>query len=223
MKNAGIVTNNNSQRIFGSGVDLKRFSQKSDMANLEFPDGVAFILVARLIYEKGIMEYVEAAHRVKAKYSNASFKLLGILDIENPRSINPKDLAVIIDCPEIEFLEQSDKVELELAKCNCVVLPTYYNEGLPKSLLEGAAMGLPLITTNTPGCNDVVVEHENGYFCKPQDSASLAECFERILNIPESERQRLGANSRKRAEALFSEDKIISAYDTIVNKLLTNN
>ena len=132
----------------GSGVDLSRFhfTPAPD-------DGVVrFLLIARMLYDKGIVQYVDAARLLKSRYgNNVEFRLLGFLDVNNPSAITQSQMQQWVDSGIVNYLGTSDCVEDEIAVADCIVLPSYYREGVPKSLLEAGAMGKPIVTTDNAG------------------------------------------------------------------------
>ncbi|UTM56552.1 glycosyltransferase family 4 protein [Photobacterium sp. CCB-ST2H9] len=205
-----------TDRLPGSGVDLNRFQIK------EAPnDGrVKFLLIARMLYEKGISQYVEAARILKEKYSNLDFRLLGFLDVDNPSAVSQNQMNEWSAEGVVDYLGVSDSVEKEIADVDCMVLPSYYREGVPKSLLESAAMGKPIVTTDNVGCRETVNDNVNGFLCVPKSSESLATALEKIIKMSYQERLQMGAESRKKVENEFDEKIVISKYLHIVNQLL---
>jgi glycosyltransferase involved in cell wall biosynthesis len=211
-----IISGDRSERIPGSGVDLKRFIPM----NKQDDNVIKFILIARMLYDKGIEQYVEAARTLKKIHGNVEFYLLGFLDVDNPSSIKKEEMNRWVEEKVITYLGVSNSVENELAKCDCVVLPSYYREGVPKSLLEGAAMAKPIITTNNIGCRDVVDHGKNGFICEPRSSASLTDAMEMFINLNPEERYRMGQESRLKVIRDFDEEIIIKRYLSTVIDLL---
>lgn len=199
----------NTERLPGSGVDLARFYMMSAP-----DDGVVrFILIARMLYSKGVEHYVDAARRLKRLYGNrCEFRLLGFLDANNPAAVKTERMAAWIAEGMIHYLGISDNVENELEEVDCVVLPSFYREGVPKSLLEAGAAGKPIITTDNIGCRETTEDGVNGYLCKPQCTDSLVACMEKMINLTHAERLEMGANSRKKIVREFDEKIIISRY-----------
>ena len=201
----------------GSGADLTRFSvcPASD-------DGtIRFLLVARMLYEKGIQHYVEAARFLKAKYPNIlEFRLLGFLDVNNPSAVTKEQMNIWSEEGSIIYLGVSDYVEYEISQVDCVVLPSYYREGVPKSLLEAGAMGKMLVTTNNVGCRETVEHGVNGYLCEPRSTASLIEKLELVINLSHQQRLAMGNASRLKIEKEFDESIVISKYISTIKNLL---
>ena len=209
-----IVQPEQARRIPGSGVDLDHFKFA------ELPDGpVVFLLISRLLRNKGIVEFVEAAHRQRQRGSDARWRMVGPLDPENPSALDPRALQYWIDQGIVEHLGAVDDVRPCIRASTVVVLPSTYREGVPRSLLEGAAMGRPLITTSTAGCRDVVDHGKNGFVCAPRDAAALADAMEAMMRMGEAERSAMGRHSRKVAEERFDERIVIAAYLQALHEL----
>lgn len=205
----GIVSKNNSRLIPGSGVDLDRF-----LLSLREPDQVTrFILVARLIKEKGIPEFAQAACILKRKYGeNVHFSLAGFVDETNPSAVAMKDIKQWHQDGLIEFLGKTDRVENLLHNSDCVVLPSFYREGVPKSLLEAAAMGKIIVTTNNVGCREAVIDNETGYICEPRSAESLTTALEKVVLLDEESRNRMGNAAREYISKRFDEQIVIKEY-----------
>jgi glycosyltransferase involved in cell wall biosynthesis len=199
----------------GSGVDLARFIPSASLAVKE----VTFLLVARMLYDKGVKYYVDAARELKKSgNSNVKFKLLGFLDSDNPSAVSRDEMNAWVQEGVVEYLGVSDTVEAEMSSADCIVLPSYYREGVPRSLLEAAALGKPIITTDSVGCKEVVDEGVNGYLCEPRSTESLLECLEKFLGLSVSEKAEMGANSRKKAEKEFDEEIVINKYIDFIGR-----
>nr|ADN43875.1 WcmT [Escherichia coli] len=212
-----IVDISMTDRLPGSGVDLKRFYHSPSP-----DDGVVrFLLVARMLYDKGIGQYIEAARHLKSKYgNNVEFRLLGFLDVNNPSAVTKEDMQSWVNGGIVIYLGTSDNVEREIAKADCMVLPSYYREGIPKSLLESGAMGKPIVTTNNVGCRETVDDGINGFLCIPRSSESLIEKLDLIINMSHEQRVEMGLASRKKIECEFNEEIVIKKYlDAIVQCL----
>ena len=200
---------NITDRIPGSGVDLTRFSvSPSDN------DGVVrFLLLARMLYDKGIAHYVEAARELKFKYGdNVQFCLLGFLDVDNPSAVSKVEMSVWVKEGIVNYLGTSDNVEAEIAKVDCMVLPSFYREGVPKSLLEACAMAKPIVTTDNVGCRETVEDGINGYLCELRSTSSLIEKLELIINLSHEQRLSMGEKSRIKVENEFDEQIVINKY-----------
>jgi len=203
--------------IPGSGIDTERFKSKySKLKNKKF----TFLMIARLIKDKGIEEYIEAIRLVRKSNNskNYTFKILGSLYLSNPTAISQQELDSWIEEGLIEYLGHSDNVQEEIDKVDCVVLPSY-REGLSRVLLEASSMSKPIITTNVPGCRDVVDNGVNGYLVEVKDSVELAEAFEKMINLPIEKLRHMGKEGRKKVVNDFSNQKVIDKYLSILERL----
>jgi len=215
-----ITTTVETERLPGSGVDLSRF-----VVSPAPDDGtVRFLLIARMLYDKGIGQYVEAARSLKAKYGhNVELCLLGFLDVNNPSAVSKQDMKSWVDEGIVNYLGTSDNVEAEIEKVDCMVLPSYYREGVPKSLLEAGAMGKPIVTTDNVGCRETVGDGINGFLCEPRSSESLIEKLELIINMTHQERLAMGEESRIKIENEFDEQIVINKYLAAIQECLSKN
>lgn len=209
-----------TDRLPGSGADLSRFIF-SPAPN----DGkTRFLLIARMLYDKGIGHYVEAARALKSKYGdNVEFRLLGFLDVNNPSAVSSSDMQKWVNEDIVNYLGTSDCVEEEIAKVDCMVLPSFYREGVPKSLLEAGAMGKPIITTDNVGCRETVDDGVNGYLCEVRSTESLIEKLELIIQMSHELRLNMGRQSRLKIEREFDEQIVINKYLDAVKECLAEN
>ncbi|HET9396255.1 MAG TPA: glycosyltransferase family 4 protein [Nitrospiraceae bacterium] len=198
----------------GSGVDLDRFRP----APPDRSAGVRFLLVGRLLGDKGVREFVEAARSLRSRHPDWRFQLLGPIDGGNRSGIAQPELDRWIDEGTIDYLGRTDDVRPYIAASTAVVLPSY-REGLPRSLLEAAAMARPLIATDVPG-NRRIVEHGiNGLLCAVRDPASLAEAMSSIGLMEADQREAMGRAGRATAEREFSEGRVVNAYLDAIGQL----
>jgi len=189
-----------SKVINGSGVDLKLYQRT------KIPKKPIFLMVSRLLVDKGVREYVESARIVKLKYPNVIFKLIGESD-HNPSSISIGELNDWIKNDYIKYSKYSNNISKELDKCRFFVLPSY-REGMPRSVLEALAKGRPIITTNTAGCKETVIDGYNGHLVPIQNSKSLANAMIKLLACDNSKIDILGDRSYKLARLKFDVRKI---------------
>ena len=199
----GITT----KKINGSGVNLKKFST----SKIE-KDKLSFIFVGRLLKDKGIYEYIDAARIIKKKYPSAKFRVLGELD-NNPSSLNADELNLLLDEKIIEYISDGD-VYKWLDRSEVFVLPSY-REGTPKSTLEALSMGLPVITTDVPGCRETIEDEVNGYLIKDKDEKALAEAIEKFIKNRDLIYS-MGLKSRELAESKFDVNKVV---EVIIDEL----
>lgn len=196
-----------SKLLKGEGIDCSRFSCSPSSS-----ERFIFLLSARMLWEKGIAEFVKAACILKSRYPNIRCQLLGFVDSGNPSGIPRETLESWNHDGYVEYLGSVSDVVPFVEAADCIVLPSYYREGIPFSLLEGAAAGKPLIAARSPGCTDVVEENYNGFLCNPRDATDLAEKMEKLLLLPPLERRKMGMRGRKLVEDNFSIHKIIPQY-----------
>lgn len=203
--------------LHGEGIDLEYFKPQ----NREFSDGkIRFLLIARMLWDKGIGEFVEAARLIKDRYPNAIFQLLGECDVANPSAINRQQISLWEAEGIIEYLGTTSDVRPIIAQVDCLVLPSFYREGIPRTLMEAAAMAKPLVTTDSVGCRDVVIDRETGLLCLVKDHISLAECFEMFINMPVSQRELMGQAGRAFMAQVFDERLVIEQYLETLKKYI---
>lgn len=234
-KNLGLVKNNNrTQLLYGEGIDVSVYSNMavygsgltsykleteqrvvvidgtgvdlSVFENTTFKHNkVSFLLIARLIKDKGIYEYIRAATILKKRYPWVEFRLLGPFDT-NPTAISETQIKAWHNSGVIEYLGETKDVRPFLADTSVYVLPSY-REGTPRTVLEAMAMGRPIITTDAPGCRETVIEGENGFLVPIKDEQALAKVMERFIQEPELI-GKMGKRSREIAEEKFDVNKI---------------
>lgn len=188
-------------RVHGSGVSVERF------AEAPLPEGPpVFLVIARLLEDKGVAEFAEAAARLKARYPEARFQILGPHDPNLPHAVPAETVEAWRSSPALELLGAQRDVRPFLAAASVYVLPSY-REGTPRSVLEAMSMGRPVVTTDAPGCRETVVEGENGFLVPPRTVEPLAAAMERFLHDP-ALIARMGAASRALAEAKYDVRKV---------------
>ncbi len=200
--------------VSGSGVNLHEFTFKEK----EFSDKVSFLLVARLIKEKGIALYMEAAKKLKAEYPKAEFHLIGPTE-STPTAISEDDINILHKKGVIVFHGYQSNIKQHLHENDVFVLPSYYREGLPRTNLEACACGNPIITTDSVGCRESVVEGVNGFLIEPQNLDDLIKAMEYFIKNPYKIKE-MGFNSRKYAEQRFDVNIINNDLLKLINKVL---
>jgi glycosyltransferase involved in cell wall biosynthesis len=195
----------------GSGVDTAYFdNSESNNKNL------TFILIARLLKDKGIYEYIQAIKEIKKSSSNAVFLLAGQFDHNNPSAIKENEVKSWQEEKLIEYIGKTDDIKDFFKLSDVVVLPSY-REGLSRVLIEAASASKPIITTNVAGCKDVVVENVNGYLCELKSISSLKECIEKMCDISQEERYAMGCNSKKISKNKFDKEIVNQIYLNEIN------
>jgi glycosyltransferase involved in cell wall biosynthesis len=201
--------------IRGSGVDPDVFAPAAHPPN----GSPLVVFAARLLVSKGVAEFVEAARRVKAAGIEARFVIVGESDFDNPESITPGQLNEWGREGAVEVWGWHDDMSNLLRGASLVVLPTYYGEGVPKVLIEAAACGLPIVTTDTPGCRDIVVNGRTGLLVPPRDAHALSAALVELLGDP-ARRREMGERARTRMVAEFSLERVVESTMAVYRELL---
>ncbi|HMV09772.1 MAG TPA: glycosyltransferase family 4 protein [Cyclobacteriaceae bacterium] len=191
----------------GSGIDLTKFHPVSFKRNEKF----TFLLISRLITDKGILEYIEAVKKLRAEGLDARFQVLGAIDPEHKRGIKREIIQEWINAGIIEYLGTTKDVRHFIELADCVVLPSY-REGTPRTLLEAASSSKPIVATNVPGCTQVVEDKINGLLCNLKDSDDLAAKMRAMANFDDDTLKAMGVNGRKKMEAEYDESIVIDKY-----------
>lgn len=213
----GIIKHEQGRFIKGSGVDLNQFCYTPE------PEAgkIKVMLTARMIVEKGIFLLTEAAERLRDKYEDkVEFLLVGGLD-DHPGAITKEQLEAVCDGSYIQWLGYRTDILDLLKQCHIMAFPSYYMEGLPKSLIEADAIGRPIITSNSVGCKETLVDGYNGFLIQPKDVDALTAKLDLLLSDKEL-RIKMGKNARKYAEDYFSIEIVKERHLAIYNELLNN-
>ena len=202
MQDKGIGVNN-GELLPGSGVNVKEFN----MFGFPNDDSIEFTYVGRIMKEKGFNQYMEAAKRIREKYTNTVFHVCGPYEDDYKEIIEKLvDDNVLVYDGYVEDMKEIYK------KIQCTIHPTYYPEGLSNVLLETCASGRAIITTNRPGCKEVIDDGVNGYLVKQQDSEDLISKVEKFLSLTNEQRKEMGINARKKVEKEFDRNIVIDKY-----------
>jgi len=204
MVSSGIVQETQTHLIRGSGVDLEAFA----FTPVPVSERPVVLFSSRLIREKGIDDFIEAARILKEKGQKARFQVAGNVYPKNPGSLSREEIQKAHDDSIIEWLGHRDDMAGLLARATLVVLPSYYGEGVPKVLLEAAASGRQVITCNTPGCRETVDDGMNGILVPPRNPEALASAIEAMISDPEK-CAAYGQAGRQKAEAEFGVEKVV--------------
>lgn len=206
-----------TDRLPGSGIDLSRYCPAPCPLPLKRP--FRFLLVARMIKHKGIVDFVKAARIVRCHFPDTEFRLVGFLNPKDPNGITAEEMRSWQEEGMIEYCGETDDVRPYLVHSDCIVLPSGYPEGVPRSLLEAAAVARPIITTDTAGCRDIVTNDVNGFHCRVRDAEDLAEKMLRMLLLPAAVRTEMGNAGRRKVEAEFDEKIVIKKYLDVIGNL----
>ena len=218
--NAHIINGHQTISVVrGSGVNVVEFNTKKTFSD---SDKLVFLLSARLLKEKGLYEYFEAAKEMKKKFSSITFALLGP-PADNPSAVSLNVIQNFHEQGIINYWGVSDNMSNTLDKVDVMVLPSYYREGVPRVLIEGLSKGLPIITTNNVGCRETVDNMQNGYLIPVKDSLSLKTAIEKMINISIEDRIAMGKHSRLKAVTEFDESLNHQRYLEVIKKLIPGN
>ncbi len=201
-----LVNKERTEITLGSGVDLERFYFVQPAGK---DSQCTFLLFSRMLWDKGIGEFAEAAKTLKTELPAARFQLLGKIDTDNPAHVERRVIERWVGEGSIEYLGEMEEVRNAIAESDVVVLPSYYREGVPKSLLEALAMGKPIITTDTPGCRETVSDTVNGLLIPPRDVRALTAAMRTLARQPDL-RLRMGRASRDMAVERFDVKRVNS-------------
>lgn len=213
---AGLVKPELTALLPGSGVDVQSFTP---LKNASPSNKFVFLLVSRMLKDKGVVEFVNATRLLKTQYPSIECQLLGFLDAKNPTAITSEEMQIWVDEGVVNYLGVSDSVVDFLRQADCVVLPSYYREGVPRSLLEAASVGKPIITTDAVGCREVVDDGINGFLCEPRSTEDLKAKMEQMLLLPEAERLQMGLKGREKMLKQFDEKIVIDHYLKAIEEL----
>jgi len=209
-----IINDNKCSLINGSGIDLKLFNNDYKKS---FNNDFIFLCISRINPDKGILEFVKSAELIKKDFLKVKFKLLGSFEDVFQ---NPNHLSLIkksIENGVVEHINFVNDVRPHLKMCDCLVLLSY-REGTSRALLEGAAFSKPLIATNVPGCNNVVINNYNGFLCESNNIINTYEVMKKMINLTHKERSTMGINSRNLVEVNYEINKVSNSILEIIYK-----
>lgn len=208
-----IVNKKNSSILAGSGINLKKFCFNKIPTNNNF----TFTFISRLLKSKGIKNFLKSAHNIKNMgFKNIKFNVIGFHNPSCDTYIESSILCKYINNGLINYHGHIDDVRPYLRKSSCIVLPSYYREGVPRVLIEALSIGRPIITTNSVGCKETVNNNKNGFLCNPNDQKDLQNKMIKMLCLPSHKLQRMCINSRIKAEIEFDEKLIIYKYNKLI-------
>lgn len=177
-----------------------------------------FLMIARILYDKGYQEYVDAARIIRREFPDVEFWLLGKIDNEYPNHVPEDVVRQDHEFGAINYLGYVSDVRSIIRKADCIIHPTFYNEGLSRVLMEAMALRKPIITTTIPGCRETVEDGYNGYLVQPKDVDALIIAIKHFLSLTKEERLAMGKHGREKAERLFDVRKVIEIYHRITDK-----
>ena len=201
--------------IHGEGVDTTYYH-----ATQALPDSFVFLYIGRMLRYKGADLFALAAEQLKAEYPSVRWQLLGAMDADNPDGIKAEEIENWVRKGTIEYCGVVKDVRPHIEQCTCVVLPSRFREGVPRSLMEAASMERPIITTDSVGCKEVVEDQVNGLLCEKQSLDSLVAAMRTMLETPQQQLTQMGQRGRERMCRLFDEQIIIEEYNQVLQRLL---
>jgi len=219
----GVIPPQKGVVVPGSGVDTRRFSPEvcSEFREKESSQSFVFLMVSRILWDKGVKEFVEAGKVVAERHPNTEFWLLGPVD-KNSSTVVPRHiLSKWQEEGLIKYLGTAKDVRPYICRSDVVVLPSY-REGMSKALLEAMAMEKPVIASDVPGCREAVVDGENGFLVKVKDVNSLAKAMENMLYLPKEKLKSMGRNGRKVVISRFSEEIVVRKYERLILSVINN-
>lgn len=211
----GLARPEQARLLPGSGIDLTHYAA-TDLPSADAAP--TFLMIARLLRQKGVVEFVDAARQVKATTPQARFQLLGAAGSRNRTAISADTIRAWVEEGVVEYLGTTDDVRPHIAAAHCVVLPSY-REGAPRTLLEAAAMARPLIATDVPGCRSVLDPDVSGFLCEARSAGSLAATLRRFLDLPHAAKVGMGRAGRAKMEHAFDEAIVVRAYREAISAL----
>ena len=208
-----LVAKEKTALLPGSGINTQKFLP---LPVIKDNTDLQFLFIGRLLKDKGLVEYVEAARLLKIDYPQVQFLVLGAFYAENPTAITTETMAQWEREGDITYLGVSDDIASMIAAVDCVVLPSY-REGLSRVLLEAASMEKPIVTTDVPGCRDVVDDGVNGFLCQPKNGSDLAAAIKKMIQISPQERECMGKKGREKVVTEFDECLVINKYLKVIS------
>ncbi|WP_315517377.1 glycosyltransferase family 4 protein [Hoylesella shahii] len=197
----------------GEGVDVNHYRYFDNSS-----EEICFLFIGRLIEEKGYREFVKAAKMVLQKYPNVQFHIVGEYDLSYPKAVSKEEVTADTKEANIDYLGvYKDMMELYKQPGYVVCIPSYYSEGLNRSLMEGCAVGKPIITTNHPGCKEMVVDGENGFVVETRNVEALVRAMEKYIVLSEEDKRKMSLRSRSWAEQQFDVKNVIIQYERLVH------
>ncbi len=227
-----LVLNNYDKKIFikyklcnkeilniipGAGVDINKFKY-----SIKPPSSIIdFVFIGRILKDKGILEFIEASKKILLNYENIKVQIVGPIDTDNISAINTEELENLIKDTKIKYLGESADIYPILKQSDCIVLPSY-REGVPTVLLEAMATGRPIITTDAPGCTELVINNKNGYKVPIKDPKELSKAMTKIINLSNAERVTMGKLNREIIKQRYTKEMVVNEYKSLLRTLYKN-
>lgn len=199
----------------GVGVDTSRYVRQT-RNETKNQKTINFFMISRIIKDKGVLEYLNTAKIISKKFNNTKFNYVGDFDTENPSTIDKNIFYNLLRKSYVKYYRFNNDIRIYLKKADCIILPSY-REGLSRVLLESASMQIPIITTNVPGCKDIVINNYNGFLCKPKSTNDLVKTVAKFILQSKRKRIKMGIKSRELILKKFNQKKIIEEYIALLN------
>ncbi len=178
--------------------------------------GINFILICRLLFDKGVREYVNAARLIKQQYQEVTFHIIGYLNVNNPSAISPEQMDSWVKEKLVVYHGSTDDVRPFIMGADCLVLPSY-REGMSTILMEAASLAKPVITTDIPGCREIVENNVTGFLCKVKDDKDLADKMRTFIDLSNVQKKEMGVKARIKMSSEFSTRKVFKIYEIAIN------
>ena len=214
LKDRGIFTGTHFSVLPGSGIDTRKIRA----APLLRRKDTQFLLVARLLAPKGVEEFVQATRIVLSIRSDVQSRIYGFVAQDSPNAIAREQLDKWDQEGVVRYLGAGRSALAHMEASDCVVLPSYYNEGTPRVLLEAGALARPVITTDWPGCRDTVIDGKTGFLCTVRDADSLAECMLRFVSLDQNKRRSMSAAAREYISSNFDVGTVVAEYRRVIGE-----
>ncbi len=216
----GIINTTQSFLLPGEGIDTSWFAPVNSVPNPK--EQTHFLMIARILKNKGVKEFAAAAALVRKKYPETVFTIMGKYDPTLPDAVSESEFQHFLEQKAFRYIPQSDDVRIQISEADCVVLPSYA-EGLSMSLMEGASMEKPILATNVSGCRELVLHGISGYLCEPKDIGDLAEKMESLIALKPENRKMMGRNWRHLMLEKYELRTVIGIYRENIQKMLKRN
>ena len=212
-----IIPPGKSKILPGEGIDTERFAP---MAKKEGQGPFVFLMVSRLLWSKGVGTYMDAARKLRGQGLDVEFRLLGKPETGHPEAVSPEKIESWVREGLLVNLGFANDVRSAIADADCFVLPTYYEEGIPRTLMEASSMEIPVITSDHTGCNSVVEDGLNGLLCKPRDAGDLALKMTTMIRMDAATRKEMGRKGREKMIRQFDISQVIRIYDDAIRRFV---
>lgn len=218
--NGRLVNEHKVRQIPGEGINCEhRFNPTSYPNNIREGHRLKFLFIGRLLYDKGIREYIAAAKAIKQDYPEVSFGVLGYLNVDNPAAVQGEQLASWVAEGWVHYFGSVDDVRPIIADADCVVLPSY-REGMSTTLQESASMAKPIIASDIAGCREIVEVGTTGFLCQVKDSGDVEKHMRLMISLTNDERKQMGEKGRRKMIDEFSVSRVISIYESMISEIL---